>query len=198
MQVMEKESDMHLFPASSKFDQRYFPDHAELGRKVQALRELDQKIVLTQGVYDLLHIGHVRYLEEAKRHGDVLVVVVDSDALTRKRKGDSRPIVPFDERLSMLASIWCVDLLTVLDIEHDKNSPIMAVKPDILITSSTTKDFTDEGKRAVEQYCSEIVTLDKQAEISTTGRIRKLAIDGADELAQKIMRTIEEHVRGQG
>lgn len=187
---------MQILTASSKLEDRYFPDHEDLARKVQALRELGQKIVLTQGVYDLLHIGHVRYLEEAKKHGDVLIVAVDSDAVTQARKGPKRPIVPQDERLSMLAALWCVDLLTIIDTHHDKNSHIMSIKPDVLITSSTTKDFTEPTKVMLKQYCGEVITLSAQAEISTTARLRNLAIDGASDLAEKIANVINEHIKG--
>ena len=164
---------------------------------MQALRELGQTIVLTQGVYDLLHIGHVRYLEAAKAKGDILVVAVDSDALTKQRKGPRRPIVPEAERLEMLAGVRCVDIITLRDVGHGMNESISVVKPDVLITSETTADFSAETKRKLEQYCGEIITLPAQATISTTARLRNLAIDGAHDLAEKIGQVIEQHMRGE-
>jgi D-beta-D-heptose 7-phosphate kinase/D-beta-D-heptose 1-phosphate adenosyltransferase len=184
-----------IFSPHSSFSERYIPDYVALTRKIEALRELGQKIVLTQGVYDLLHIGHVRYLEAAKAEGDILVVAVDSDALTKKRKGPNRPIVPEQERLEMLAGVRCVDIITIRDVHHGINDSIFAIKPDVLITSETTADFSEETKRTLEEHCGKIMTLPAQATISTTARLRNLAIDGAQDLADKIKEVIENHMR---
>lgn len=74
-----------------------------------------EKIVFTNGVFDILHVGHVRYLAEARALGDALIVAVNSDASVRGLKGDSRPIVPEDERAEMLASLACVDFVTLFE-----------------------------------------------------------------------------------
>ena len=83
-------------------------------------REGGKKIVLTQGSFDLVHIGHARYLQKAKDHGDFLVVGIDSDAKIKARKGPDRPIVPEDERMEMLTHIKHVDLVVLKDIEMPK------------------------------------------------------------------------------
>src|SRR5271156_3110053 len=83
------------------FEHRYVTNFAKVKMLVKHCRGLGLKIVLTQGSWDMVHIGHARYLEEAKRHGDFLVVGVDSDEKIRRRKGPDRPVVPEGERLEM-------------------------------------------------------------------------------------------------
>jgi rfaE bifunctional protein nucleotidyltransferase chain/domain len=81
----------------------------ELSAVVSARQEGGEKIVFTNGVFDILHIGHARYLAEARALGDGLIVAVNSDDSVRSFKGDLRPIVPLDERMEMLAALSCVD-----------------------------------------------------------------------------------------
>ena len=90
---------------------RYYTDFSELQAVAEALREGGSRVVLTQGVYDLLHVGHAQYLSKAKAEGDILIVGVDSDDLTRLRKGDGRPVVPQDERTDMLLHLRDVDMV---------------------------------------------------------------------------------------
>jgi rfaE bifunctional protein nucleotidyltransferase chain/domain len=137
-------------------------------------------VVLTQGVYDLLHEGHALYLEMAKSYGDILIVGVDSDELTRLRKGPNRPIVPQEERVKMLIHLRHVDVVTLREAHHDIGELIRLVHPDVLITSTSTEDFKkDLGKGTYNEYCGEIVVLPPQAATSTTARIRNLTIEGA-------------------
>src|SRR5579871_5634371 len=95
------------------FKNRFVPDHAALKDVIANLKQEGAKVVLTQGVYDLIHEGHARYLEAAKSYGDVLLVGVDSDELTKLRKGPNRPIVPQGERVTMLLHLRHVDLVTI-------------------------------------------------------------------------------------
>ena len=83
-----------ILETKTNFASRFVPDHAELKKLVDEFKKEGLKVVLTQGVYDLLHEGHALYLEVAKSYGDLLIVGVDSDELTRMRKGPNRPIVP--------------------------------------------------------------------------------------------------------
>ena len=89
--------------------------------------------MLTSGSFDLIHLGHVKYLARAKEFGDVLVVGVDSDAKIRRRKGDDRPMVPEDERLEMLAYQRPVDLIYLKDDDEPRWALIKAVAPDVLV-----------------------------------------------------------------
>ena len=84
-------------------------------RQIEAWRAAGEKIVFTNGVFDLLHRGHVEYLEESRALGDRLVVGVNSDASVRRIKGPERPLVPAEERAELLAALACVDLALVFD-----------------------------------------------------------------------------------
>lgn len=171
----------------SSLKDRFIPDLKELKRVTDDLKRMGYKIVLTQGVYDMLHEGHARYLERALSYGDILVVGVDSDQLTRKRKGPNRPIVPQSERLQMLAHLRSVSILTLREAKHGLGKLIETVRPDVLITSSSTNDFGKKETAAYKKVCGKIVTLPPQAATSTTARVRLLTITGADELAKEIM-----------
>ena len=98
--------------------------------EVEALRRTGKKIALANGVFDLLHVGHLRYLEGAKALADVLVVAVNSDASTRAYKGPGRPVVPADERVELLAALACTDFVLIFDAP-DVRAVIRALKPDI-------------------------------------------------------------------
>lgn len=90
-------------------------DHAALARRVADLKAQGKRIVFTNGGFDLLHVGHVRSLKGAREHGDVLVVALNSDASIARNKGPGLPIVPAPERAELVASLACVDLVTVFD-----------------------------------------------------------------------------------
>ena len=130
----------------------FIPDYTQLKGAVDTLRKDGRRIVLTQGVYDLIHEGHALYLEKAKAYGDVLVVGVDSDALTKLRKGPERPIVPEAERVRMLTHLRHVDLVTIRNVNDDLGTLIRLVRPDVLVVSESTRDFT---KQMVEDYAGE-------------------------------------------
>ncbi len=177
----------------TNFSDRFIPDHAELDKVVQALKKAGLKVVLTQGVYDLIHEGHALYLEQGKAHGDVLIVGLDSDELTRMRKGPNRPIVPQNERVQMLIHLRHVDIVTIREADQDIGELIRLVKPDILVTSSSTEDFKkdlESGK--YDEYCKKIVILPPQATTTTTARIRSLTIEGVENLAREINKLTED------
>jgi len=183
-----------LLDQNTNKEARYYKSFSELKEVLDELRAVGKKIVLTQGVYDLLHIGHAQYLERARSYGDVLVVGVDSDALTRKRKGDGRPIVPEDERVNMLLHLRHVDIVVLRDVDQELESLIKTIKPNIYIASESTKDFTVDKKLAA--CCGEVHTLPPQAITSTTERVRQVSLLGADELANELSKQIPEIVRG--
>src|SRR5687768_9450659 len=103
---------------------------ADAARLVAAHRAGGRLIVLANGAFDLLHVGHARYLEGARAEGDVLVVAVNSDASVRAAKGTSRPIVPGAERAELVAALACVDHVVVFD-EPDVRAVIRALRPDV-------------------------------------------------------------------
>jgi D-beta-D-heptose 7-phosphate kinase/D-beta-D-heptose 1-phosphate adenosyltransferase len=165
-------------------EQRTAPDLETLGRKVAALRELGLKIVLTQGSYDMFHVGHSRYLAKAKECGDVLIVGVDSNEKIQKRKGPNRPVVDEAERMEILSNQRSVDLLILKRHDWKPWGLIRAVHPDILIA---TKETYDEAELAdLKDLCGEVRVLEPQAETSTTGTIRRLFVDGLDVLSEEV------------
>ena len=107
-------SHADIFGPGSNLTERYIPDYEKLKNVIDNLRKLFSQIqiVLTMGTFDILHVGHCRYLAKAKDHGDILVVGVDSDEKVKKRKGPNRPVVPAEERREMLSHIRHVDLVT--------------------------------------------------------------------------------------
>jgi rfaE bifunctional protein nucleotidyltransferase chain/domain len=175
-----------ILKPESNLKNRLVANYKELSELVSYLKKGGYKIVLTQGVYDLIHEGHARYLEAARSYGDILIVGVDSDALTKKRKGPNRPIVPQSERLNMLAHLRSVDILTLRNADEDINELVRIVAPDVFIVSETTKDFADKRMKICKQHCKKIITLTPQATTSTTARIRNLTIEGAEELAKEV------------
>lgn len=181
-----------ILAPETNFQDRFINDQVVLGKLIQTFKKQGKKIVLTQGVWDLIHEGHALYLQVAKSYGDVLIVGVDSDELTRLRKGPNRPIVPETERIKMLVHLRHVDIVTVREVSHDIGDLIRLVCPDVLVTSSSTTDFDNKMKQEYKDYCGEIVTMPPQATTSTTARIRNLTIEGAEELANEVVKLTQD------
>lgn len=161
-------------------------DGKNLKKKVENLKKDGKKIVLSSGSWDMLHVGHMRYLKAAKEKGDVLVVGVDSDKKIRKRKGPDRPVVPEDERVEMLSHLEFVDFIYLKKHTDKEGNLIRIVSPDILIVSESTK-HDPRHLRIVSQYCKEVVILPPQAQTSTTAKIRRMHVDGKKDLVKKLM-----------
>jgi len=172
-------------------DKRVINDYRTLKKVVKRLKAAGYRIVLTQGVWDLIHEGHARYLQKAKAQGDILIVGVDSDKLTKKRKGPRRPIVPEDERIRMISHLRHVDIITTRHVNDDIGKLINTVEPDVLIVSKSTGDFSDNQKNGYGNVCGKIIDLKHQATTSTSARIRNLTIEGAEDLADQVHDLIE-------
>lgn len=169
----------------------------DIGKISTLLKKNGYKVVLTQGVWDLIHEGHAKYLQKAKELGDVLIVGVDTDAVVKDRKGPSRPIVPESERVKMISHLKHVDLIVMKESKTDHGKLIRAIKPDVFVISQTTqsnyegKQFIDGIKEEHGEYCKEIINLEPQSTTSTTARIRLLTIQGAEDLARELQKSIE-------
>jgi len=185
------------FDAEKEFGSKQVSSYNELEKVVKYCKELGLRIVLTQGSWDLLHIGHARYMAKAKEHGDVLIVGVDSDAKVRRRKGPDRPVVPEGERMEMIEHLKSVDLVVLKEVEALKWKLIKIVRPDTLIATAET--YTPEKLLNVKKLCKEVVVLDPQATTSTSAKIRRLQITTANKiensLRPKLIETIEEVLR---
>lgn len=153
-------------------------DYGKLTKVTEALRELGHKIVLTIGSWDLLHIGHVRYLIKAKGYGDVLVVGADSDRAIKLYKGPMRPFIPEDERIEMLSYQGCVDYVTIID-DVDENGVwqyelIELVKPDVFV--AVEDSYSEQQRKDIEQFCGQLIVLPRQAEKTSTSNIVQNAV----------------------
>ena len=105
---------------------------SELTAIVQDLRAEGKRLILTNGTFDILHVGHVRYLEAARALGDILVVGVNSDTSARGNKGPGRPVVPGNERAEIIAALRCVDYVTIFD-EPTAIHLVQTLRPDIYV-----------------------------------------------------------------
>jgi D-glycero-beta-D-manno-heptose 1-phosphate adenylyltransferase len=183
-----------IFGAGSNFEERFIKDIKKMGEFVEHCKGLGLKIVLTQGTYDMLHIGHARYFEAAKRYGDLLIVGVDSDRKVRARKGPERPVVPQEERLEMVTHIRPVDVVYMKDLNDPRWSLIKAVRPDVLI--ATRETYSKQDIKGLKKYCGKVVVLEPMATTSTSAKIRRLQISTAKTLGMaltpKIIKTVEE------
>lgn len=184
----------NILSGTTDLNVRFVPNYQDLKKVVRAFKKEGRRVVLTQGVWDLIHEGHATYLEKARSLGDILIVGVDSDELTRKRKGPNRPIVPQKERLKMLVHLRHVDIVTIREVHHDIGDLIRLVSPDVLVVSKSTNDFTDEMVKAYAPYCGRILSLPPQATSTTTGRIRQLTIEGAETLAREITQLTKDFI----
>jgi D-glycero-beta-D-manno-heptose 1-phosphate adenylyltransferase len=186
--------DKSIFGQTLNFNKRYISDYKRLEKIINHCKGLGLRVVLTQGTYDMVHIGHARYFEEAKKYGDILVIGVDSDEKVRARKGPERPVVPQEERLEMVAHLRPVDVVVLKELKHPKWHLIKTVKPDVLIATKET--YTKDKLKELKKFCGEVVVLDPMATTSTSAKIRKLQIGTAKTLGQaltpKIMNIIEE------
>jgi rfaE bifunctional protein nucleotidyltransferase chain/domain len=147
---------------------------SELKKIILNLKKRRKIVVFTNGCFDLLHYGHVKYLEEAKHKGDVLIVGVNSDTSVRKIKGNKKPLVIEKDRLSIIAALESVDYVVKFNEESPLNV-IKELKPDILVKGRdwTKKDIV--GSDIVSGYGGRVFTIKLAKGRSTTNLINKIA-----------------------
>src|SRR3982751_6777652 len=166
------------------FENRLVGSLDELAEKIASVKQLGYSVVLTSGSFDLIHLGHVKYLARAKEFGDVLAVGVDSDAKIRRRKGEDRPMVPEQERLEMLAYQRPVDLIYLKHDEDERWSLIKAAKPDVLVLTAGHAYSADEQKALLE-FCGRIEVVERQSSVTTSERIRQMYMNLGDRLGPR-------------
>ncbi len=130
-------------------------------------------LVFTNGVFDLLHPGHVRYLDAARRLGDALIIGINSDRSVRAIKGPTRPLHPEHERAEVLLSLSCVDAVVVFD-EDTPHGLITTIQPDILVKGSDWGANEIVGRDVVEARGGRVVRIDLAEGYSTTELIRRV------------------------
>jgi rfaE bifunctional protein nucleotidyltransferase chain/domain len=147
----------------------------ELLSERSRLRSERKRLVFTNGVFDLLHVGHIRYLEQARSFGDALVVAVNSDQSVRELKGDSRPIVPESERAEILASLRSVDYVTIFD-DVSPRSLIANLLPDVLVKGGDYGLDEIHGRNEVEASGGEVISLPFVTGSSTTAIVERMKV----------------------
>ena len=148
-------------------------DHEALMRKVLELRQAGQKIVFTNGCFDILHPGHVVYLRTARSLGDVLIVGVNSDRTVRELKGEQRPILSQQERCTVLSGLESVSYVIVFD-ESTPLNLIKSISPDVLVKGGDWGFDEIVGREEVETKGGQVVSLPFQAGQSTSGIIERV------------------------
>jgi rfaE bifunctional protein nucleotidyltransferase chain/domain len=149
-------------------------DAAALDRFVHEARVSGCRIVFTNGVFDILHPGHLRYLQAARSHGDLLVVGLNSDASVRRNKGPGRPINPEDERAEVLAALACVDAVSVFD-EETPAEIIRRVQPDVLVKGADWPADQIVGRDTVEARGGTVILERVEQGYSTSAIVEKIA-----------------------
>ena len=140
---------------------------------VEHLRHNGKTIVVANGVFDLLHPGHIRYLQDARREGDALIVGINSDRSVREIKGPDKPITPEDERAEVLAALACIDAVVVFD-EADPQRIIDRLQPDILVKGADWAAHRIIGRETVEARGGRVVRIPLAEGYSTSAIIKKI------------------------
>lgn len=145
----------------------------------QKLREIltknhsGEKVVFTNGCFDILHSGHLRYLYEAKKQGDILIVAANSDDSVKRLKGEKRPLIPLKDRMEMLAGLKPVDFVTWFE----KNTPFEIIKilmPDVLVKGGDWPVESIVGHEIVLQNNGEVKSLNFEEGYSTTNVVEEI------------------------
>jgi D-glycero-beta-D-manno-heptose 1-phosphate adenylyltransferase len=153
---------------------------AEKARAVgQEMRESSRRLVFTNGVFDLLHVGHVRYLQAARALGDALLVAINGDESVRTLKGAGRPLNPAQDRAEVIAALECVDYAVIFP-EVRATQLLEIVRPAIYVKGGdyTTATLHGEERSALEQIGAEIRILPFEAGHSTSGLLEKIKEQG--------------------
>jgi rfaE bifunctional protein nucleotidyltransferase chain/domain len=127
-------------------DDRVHTDADALAALLESRRKAGDRVVLANGCFDIIHVGHVRYLEEAARHGEILIVAVNDDGATRRLKGPGRPVMPAIERAEIVAALRCVDHVILFD-DDTVEKVLRALRPDVHAKGT---DYTVETVPEIE------------------------------------------------
>jgi rfaE bifunctional protein nucleotidyltransferase chain/domain len=161
------------FPEEFGMNHKKIKDINAIKSIVARLKTRRKKVVFTNGCFDILHIGHIRYLRKAKSLGDILVVGLNTDRSVRQIKGRKRPIVPQEERAEVLAALEFVDYVVLFD-EPDPFTLIEKVKPTILVKGADWPKDKIIGRDVVEKAGGRVVRIPLVPGASSTGVIEKI------------------------
>ncbi len=147
---------------------------SQLTRIIQEHKKRGQKVVLANGCFDLIHVGHIRYLKESKKKGDILVLALNSDSSIRKLKGEGRPILNQKERAVIASSFYFIDYITFFN-EPNVEKVLLALKPDIHAKGSDYTEETVPEKETVKGYGGTIAITGGPKIKSTSQLIKEIA-----------------------
>jgi rfaE bifunctional protein nucleotidyltransferase chain/domain len=147
---------------------------SQLTRIIQEHKKRGQKVVLANGCFDLIHVGHIRYLKESKKKGDILVLALNSDSSIRKLKGEGRPILNQKERAVIASSFYFIDYITFFN-EPNVEKVLLALKPDIHAKGSDYTEETVPEKETVKGYGGTIAITGGPKIRSTSQLIKEIA-----------------------
>jgi len=139
----------------------------EVIEELKEHREEGKKVVFTNGCFDILHAGHVHYLNECKKLGDILVVGINSDNSVKRLKGKNRPVLPLEMREYLLSNLCSVDYVVPFEEDTPYNL-IAAIKPDVLVKGGDWKEEQIVGRDIVKSYGGKVLTISFKYDISTT------------------------------
>ena len=145
----------------------------ELIRRVAEARETGARIVLANGCFDVLHVGHVRYLEGARELGNILIVGINSDEQVAMQKGDGRPVLPASERAEIVAGLESVTYVTIFD-EPTVTELLLALKPDVHAKGTDYTTDTVPEREVVRSYGGEVAIVGDPKDHSTSAIIARL------------------------
>ena len=146
---------------------------AEAAALADSARRAGRRVVFTNGVFDILHPGHIHYLQEARALGDLLIVGLNSDASVKRNKGPQRPINNENERAEILEALECVDVVSVFD-EETPADIIRAIQPDVLVKGADWAEDAIVGRDTVESRGGRVVRVPVEPGYSTTALIRRI------------------------
>ena len=146
---------------------------SELKEIVDSLKKQEKKIGFTNGCFDLIHVGHIKYLRAAKKLCDILIVAINSDKSVKLLKGNKRPLFPQDERAEILSAFEFIDYVVIFD-ELDPAKTISALLPDILVKGGDYKIDQIIGRDTVILYGGKVITIPEVSGKSTSEIIKKI------------------------
>ena len=152
---------------------RALSSHDEAASLARVIQQRGGRVVFTNGVFDLLHPGHIRYLAAARALGDALIVAINSDRSVRANKGEDRPIVPEQERAETLLALAPVDAVVIFD-EETPLAIVTCIGPDVLVKGADWGPDNIVGRDVVEARGGRVVRVELSAGFSTTELVRRV------------------------
>jgi rfaE bifunctional protein nucleotidyltransferase chain/domain len=144
-----------------------------LKKKLEKLRREGKKIAFTNGCFDILHVGHIRYLREAKKTADILVLALNSDSSVRAIKGNKRPLTCEGERAEILAALEFIDFVTIFE-ETTPLELIIDLKPDVLIKGGDWPEEKVVGREEIKKWGGRVAIIPEISGKSTTNIVEKI------------------------